>query len=51
MCVSAIPATTEVPAVRHLLNQGTVAAARELVIMEIVVNMVKLELLYYNLKI
>jgi len=52
MCVSAIPATTEVPAVRHLLNQATVAAVRELVIMEIVVNMVKLEhLYYYNLKI
>jgi hypothetical protein len=53
MCVSRILATMEVPAVKHLLNQVTVAAARELVIMGIVVNMVKLEHLYYcnNLKI
>lgn len=43
MCASGTPATMEVPAVRHLLNQATGAAVKELVIMETVVNMVKLK--------
>jgi hypothetical protein len=41
MCVSGILAAMEVPAVKHLLNQGIVAAVRELVIMGVVANMVK----------
>jgi hypothetical protein len=41
MCVGGTPASMEVHAVRHLLNQATVAVVRELVIMETVVSMVK----------
>jgi hypothetical protein len=43
MCVSGTLVAMEVPAVKHRLNQAIVAAVRELVIMEVVANMVKLD--------
>jgi hypothetical protein len=53
MCANGTPATMEVPAVRHLLNQATDAAVRELVIMETDVNTVNLKYVLYlnNVKI